>query len=133
MYSAAAYAFAQAFRANNVESAKSRLNLCAKDIREQLGRLGNTSELCSQLGAVLGMLGYCCRATGDASSAVSHFKESVNFLSKVSSDDLESPWWFVMVIILLNEKTTKASSVKPPKAEECDEGEDDDGDLKGVL
>lgn len=79
----------RAFRANNVESAKSRLNLCAEDIREQLGRLGNTSELCSQLGAVLGMLGDCCRATGDASSAVSHFEESVNFLSKVSADDLE--------------------------------------------
>ncbi|KAL8144624.1 protein NCA1 [Apium graveolens] len=79
----------RAFRANNVESAKSRLNLCAEDIREQLGRLGNTSELCSQLGAVLGMLGDCCRATGDASSAVGHFEESVNFLSKVSADDLE--------------------------------------------
>ncbi|KAK1367485.1 hypothetical protein POM88_043046 [Heracleum sosnowskyi] len=31
------------------------------------------------------------------------------------------------------EKTTEAASVKPPKAEECDEGEDEDGDLKGVL
>ncbi|KAK1360531.1 hypothetical protein POM88_045005 [Heracleum sosnowskyi] len=30
-------------------------------------------------------------------------------------------------------KTTEAASVKPPKAEECDEGEDEDGDLKGVL
>lgn len=49
----------QAFRANNVESAKSRLSLCAQDIREQLEIAGNTSELCSQLGAVLGMLGDC--------------------------------------------------------------------------
>ncbi|KAK1393654.1 hypothetical protein POM88_012710 [Heracleum sosnowskyi] len=31
------------------------------------------------------------------------------------------------------EKTTEAASVKPPKAEECDEGEDEDGDLKRVL
>ncbi|THG00099.1 hypothetical protein TEA_012395 [Camellia sinensis var. sinensis] len=49
----------RAFRAHNVESAKSRLSLCAEDIREQLERMGNTSELCSQLGAVLGMLGDC--------------------------------------------------------------------------
>ena len=49
----------QAFRANNVESAKSRLGICAEDIRGQLERMGNTSELCSQLGAVLGMLGDC--------------------------------------------------------------------------
>ncbi|KAK1359906.1 Non-specific serine/threonine protein kinase [Heracleum sosnowskyi] len=31
------------------------------------------------------------------------------------------------------EKTTEAASVKPPKDEECDEGEDEDRDLKGVL
>ncbi|KAK1397139.1 hypothetical protein POM88_007002 [Heracleum sosnowskyi] len=31
------------------------------------------------------------------------------------------------------EKTTEAASVKPPKAEECDEGEDEDENLKGVL
>ncbi|KAK1393147.1 hypothetical protein POM88_012203 [Heracleum sosnowskyi] len=31
------------------------------------------------------------------------------------------------------EKTTEAASVKPPKAKECDEGEDEDGNLKGVL
>lgn len=49
----------QAFRANNVESAKSRLSICTEDIRGQLERMGNTSELCSQLGAVLGMLGDC--------------------------------------------------------------------------
>lgn len=79
----------RAFRANNVESAKSRLSLCAEDIREQLDRMGNTSELCSQLGAVLGMLGDCCRASGDANSAVTYFEESVNFLSKVETEDLE--------------------------------------------
>ncbi|GJX18755.1 protein NCA1 [Tanacetum coccineum] len=78
-----------AFRANNYESAKSRLSICAQDIREQLEVAGNTSELCSQLGAVLGMLGDCCRAMGDASSAVSYFDESVTFLSKVQTDDLE--------------------------------------------
>lgn len=49
----------QAFRANNIDSAKSRFTMCADDIREQLQRMGNTSELCSQLGAVLGMLGDC--------------------------------------------------------------------------
>ena len=49
----------QAFRAQNLESAKSRLNFCAEDIRDQLEKVGNTSELCSQLGAVLGMLGDC--------------------------------------------------------------------------
>lgn len=79
----------RAFRANNVESAKSRLSLCAQDIREQLEIAGNTSELCSQLGAVLGMLGDCCRAMGDATSAVAYFDESVTFLSKVETDDLE--------------------------------------------
>lgn len=79
----------RAFRANNIESAKSRLGICVEDIREQVERLGNTSELCSQLGAVLGMLGDCCRATGDAASAVNYFEESVNFLLKVPKDDLE--------------------------------------------
>ncbi|KAK9283694.1 hypothetical protein L1049_011944 [Liquidambar formosana] len=79
----------RAFRAHNLESAKSRLSLCAEDIREQLERMGNTSELCSQLGAVLGMLGDCCRAMGDAASAVTYFEESVDFLSKLPTDDLE--------------------------------------------
>ncbi|KAI8027629.1 Protein NCA1 [Camellia lanceoleosa] len=79
----------RAFRAHNVESAKSRLSLCAEDIREQLERMGNTSELCSQLGAVLGMLGDCCRALGDAGSAVTYFEESADFLKKVPTGDLE--------------------------------------------
>ncbi|CAN4118618.1 unnamed protein product [Withania somnifera] len=79
----------RAFRANNIDSAKSRFTMCADDIREQLQRMGNSSELCSQLGAVLGMLGDCSRATGDAVSAVTYFEESVNFLLKVPKDDLE--------------------------------------------
>ncbi|CAA7402082.1 unnamed protein product [Spirodela intermedia] len=79
----------RAFRARNFESAKARLTLCADDINEQLDRLGSTAELCSQLGAVLGMLGDCCRAMGDSSSAVSYFEESVKFLSKLPSKDLE--------------------------------------------
>ncbi|PSS13797.1 E3 ubiquitin-protein like [Actinidia chinensis var. chinensis] len=79
----------RAFRAHNVESAKSRLSLCSEDIREQLERTGSTSELCSQLGAVLGMLGDCCRALGDTGSAVTYFEESVDFLKKVHTDDLE--------------------------------------------
>ena len=49
----------QAFQAQNYESAKSRLAMCTEDIRDQLEREGNTPELCSQLGAVLGMLGDC--------------------------------------------------------------------------
>lgn len=79
----------RALRANNIGSAKSRLSICAEDVREQLERTGNTPELCSQLGAVFGMLGDCCRATGDASAAISYFEESVSFLSKVPKDDLE--------------------------------------------
>ncbi|KAG8371844.1 hypothetical protein BUALT_Bualt12G0005300 [Buddleja alternifolia] len=79
----------RALRANNMESAKSRLSVCAEDVKEQLERMGNTPDLCSQLGAVLGMLGDCCRATGDASSAISYFEESVNFLMKVPKDDME--------------------------------------------
>ncbi|KAL2937395.1 Protein NCA1 [Bienertia sinuspersici] len=79
----------RAFRAQNVESAKSRLSICAVDIREQLKESGNKPELCSQLGAVLGMLGDCCRAMGDAGSAVTYFEESVDFLSQVSSEDME--------------------------------------------
>ncbi|GAV64543.1 hypothetical protein CFOL_v3_08061 [Cephalotus follicularis] len=79
----------RAFRAQNLESARSRLNLCAEDIRGQLERMGNTSELCSQLGAVLGMLGDCCRAMGDAGSAVNYFEESIEFLTELPADDLE--------------------------------------------
>ncbi|KDO48656.1 hypothetical protein CISIN_1g0162581mg, partial [Citrus sinensis] len=78
-----------AFRAQNVESAKSRLSLCTEDIRDQIERMGNTSELCSQLGAVLGMLGDCCRAMGDADAAVAYFADSVEFLMKLPMDDLE--------------------------------------------
>lgn len=79
----------RAFRAQNVESAKSRLSLCAVDIREQIKESGNKPELCSQLGAVLGMLGDCCRAMGDAGSAVTYFEESVGFLSQVPTEDME--------------------------------------------
>ncbi|KAH9752723.1 CO(2)-response secreted protease [Citrus sinensis] len=79
----------RAFRAQNVESAKSRLSLCTEDIRDQIERMGNTSELCSQLGAVLGMLGDCCRAMGDADAAVAYFADSVEFLMKLPMDDLE--------------------------------------------
>ncbi|XP_058079712.1 protein NCA1 [Magnolia sinica] len=79
----------RAFHAQNIESAKSRLSLCVEDIREQLERMGNTSELCSQLGAVLGMLGDCCRVMGNAGSAITYYEESVEFLSKLSVKDLE--------------------------------------------
>ncbi|ERM97187.1 hypothetical protein AMTR_s00119p00030390 [Amborella trichopoda] len=49
----------RAFQAQNLKSAESRLSLCTEDIRDQIERSGCTSELCSQLGAVLGMLGDC--------------------------------------------------------------------------
>ncbi|KAJ6827631.1 uncharacterized protein M6B38_367015 [Iris pallida] len=78
-----------AFHAKNIESAKSRLSLCAEDIREQLKTSGNTTELCSQLGAVLGMLGDCCRAMGSSGSAVTYYEESAEFLSKIPKRDLE--------------------------------------------
>ncbi|XP_010508043.2 PREDICTED: uncharacterized protein LOC104784688 [Camelina sativa] len=71
------------------ESAKSRLAMCTEDIRDQLGREGNTPELSSQLGAVLGMLGGCSREMGDSSSAVNHFEESIEFLMKLPMNDLE--------------------------------------------
>jgi hypothetical protein len=49
----------QAFRAQNIGSAKSRLMMCADDIREELKSSEDNLDLCSQLGAVLGMLGDC--------------------------------------------------------------------------
>lgn len=79
----------RAFRAKNIESARSRLSLCAEDIREQLQTSGDTPELCSQLGAVLGMLGDCCRAMGYTGSAVTCYEESAEFLSKIPAKDLE--------------------------------------------
>ncbi|GAB2277716.1 hypothetical protein Dimus_012419 [Dionaea muscipula] len=79
----------RAFRGQNIESAKSRLSLCAEDLREQLERSGDKPELCLQLGAVLGMIGDCCRATGDAGSAATFFEESVKFLSKLPTEDME--------------------------------------------
>ena len=42
-----------------MESASARLTICAADIKEELARNGSTSEIYSQLGAVLGMLGDC--------------------------------------------------------------------------
>eukprot|EP00252_Welwitschia_mirabilis_P025536 TRINITY_DN800_c0_g1_i1.p1 TRINITY_DN800_c0_g1~~TRINITY_DN800_c0_g1_i1.p1 ORF type:complete len:372 (+),score=75.48 TRINITY_DN800_c0_g1_i1:186-1301(+) len=79
----------RAFQAQNLESAKSRLTLCAEDICEQMEKSGSTTELCSQLGAVLGMLGDCCRAMGDVDLAVKHYNDSVEFLSKLSLEDSE--------------------------------------------
>uniref|UniRef100_A0A0C9SAH3 TSA: Wollemia nobilis Ref_Wollemi_Transcript_3511_1800 transcribed RNA sequence n=1 Tax=Wollemia nobilis TaxID=56998 RepID=A0A0C9SAH3_9CONI len=79
----------RAFQAQNLESAKSRLLLCADDIREQLEKTESTPELCSQLGAVLGMLGDCSRAMGDVSGAVKYYNESIEFLYKLSVDDPE--------------------------------------------
>ncbi|XP_020597728.1 uncharacterized protein LOC110037422 [Phalaenopsis equestris] len=79
----------RAFHAKNLESAQSRLNICAEDIREQLQTQGNTQELCSQLGAVLGMMGDCCRALGNTASALKYYEESAEVLSKLPAKDLE--------------------------------------------
>uniref|UniRef100_A0A0E0GE09 Uncharacterized protein n=1 Tax=Oryza nivara TaxID=4536 RepID=A0A0E0GE09_ORYNI len=79
----------RAFRAQNIESAKSRLSMCAEDIREELKSKEDNQELCSQLGAVLGMLGDCCRTLGDAPSAITYYEESAEFLSKLPKKDLE--------------------------------------------
>ncbi|MBA0870633.1 hypothetical protein Goshw_015114, partial [Gossypium schwendimanii] len=103
----------RAFRAQNIKSAQSRLIMCTPDIRVQLEKTGNTSEFCSQLGAVLGMLGDCwvlhsslkddnamdklvdmselssSRAMGDSAAAINYFEESVEFLAKLPTDDLE--------------------------------------------
>ncbi|KAL6626557.1 hypothetical protein ACP70R_030283 [Stipagrostis hirtigluma subsp. patula] len=81
----------RAFRARNIESAKSRLSMCADDIREELKSSEDNLDLCSQLGAVLGMLGDCCiiRSLGDAPSAITHYEESAEFLSKLPTKDLE--------------------------------------------
>ncbi|KAK8276848.1 hypothetical protein V6Z12_D10G226400 [Gossypium hirsutum] len=79
----------RAFRAQNIKSAQSRLIMCTQDIRVQLEKTGNTSEFCSQLGAVLGMLSDCCRAMGDSAAAINYFEESVEFLTKLPTDDLE--------------------------------------------
>ncbi|KAJ3676628.1 hypothetical protein LUZ60_004040 [Juncus effusus] len=82
----------RAFKAGNIESAKSRLILCKEDLTLQLKESKTTEDshdLNSQLGAVLGMLGDCSRAMGDAESAIGHYEESVDFLVKLPSKDLE--------------------------------------------
>ncbi|KAK8953670.1 hypothetical protein KSP40_PGU016262 [Platanthera guangdongensis] len=78
-----------AFHGKNIESAKSRLEICAQDIREQLQTQGNIPELCSQLGAVLGMLGDCCRAMRNTEYAVKYYEESAELLSMLRATDLE--------------------------------------------
>ncbi|XP_062182488.1 protein NCA1-like isoform X2 [Phragmites australis] len=79
----------RAFRAQNIGSAKSRLSMCAEDIREELKSSEDNLDLRSQLGAVLGMLGNCCRTLGDAPSAITYYEESAEFLSKLPTKDLE--------------------------------------------
>lgn len=43
----------------------------------------------SHIPPVMMLILFCSRAMGDGSSAVAYFDESVNFLSKVQTDDLE--------------------------------------------
>ncbi|CAM0148814.1 unnamed protein product [Urochloa decumbens] len=79
----------RAFRAQNIGSAKSRLSMCAEDIREELKSSEDILDLRPQLGAVLGMLGDCCRTLGDSPSAITYYEESAEFLSKLPTKDLE--------------------------------------------
>lgn len=79
----------RAFHGKNIESAKSRLSLCEEDIRGQLEMTDNKPELYSQLGAVLGMLGDCCRGMGDTNGAIPYYEESVEFLLKMPAKDPE--------------------------------------------
>ncbi|KAH7331180.1 hypothetical protein KP509_20G018700 [Ceratopteris richardii] len=79
----------RAFQAQNLESASARLELCAADIKEELERHGPTPEICSQLGAVLGMLGDCSRSMGSTGPAISYYNESVEMLSKLPVKDSE--------------------------------------------
>uniref|UniRef100_A0A0D9YZM0 Uncharacterized protein n=1 Tax=Oryza glumipatula TaxID=40148 RepID=A0A0D9YZM0_9ORYZ len=64
----------RAFRAQNIESAKSRLSMCAEDIREELKSKEDNQEL---------------RTLGDAPSAITYYEESAEFLSKLPKKDLE--------------------------------------------
>ncbi|KAJ6713905.1 RING FINGER PROTEIN 41 151 [Salix viminalis] len=65
----------RAFRAQNVESARSRLSLCAEDIRGL--------EQCWEC------LGTAVEQWGMLGSSVTYFQESVEFLSKLPAADLE--------------------------------------------
>jgi hypothetical protein len=49
----------RAFQAQNLESAQARLGLCVEDSREEMLHSGSNAKNCSQLGALLGMLGDC--------------------------------------------------------------------------
>ncbi|KAF8664751.1 hypothetical protein HU200_054471 [Digitaria exilis] len=79
----------RAFRGQNIGSAKSRLSMCAEDIREELKSSEDNLDLRSELGAVLGMLGDCCRSLGDSPAAITYYEESAQFLSKLPTKDLE--------------------------------------------
>lgn len=79
----------RAFQSQNLESASARLSLCATDIKDELVRNGATPEVCSQLGAVLGMLGDCSRSIGNTEDAVKYYSESVEMLSKLPEKDSE--------------------------------------------
>jgi len=79
----------RAFQAQNLESAKARLGLCVEDSREEILHSGSNAKNCSQLGALLGMLGDCCRAMDDTDGAIANYKESADLLSKLEQRDSE--------------------------------------------
>lgn len=79
----------RALQVQNLESASARLTLCAIDIKEEMERTGPTPEVCSQLGAVLGMLGDCSRSIGNTEGAIGYYTESVEMLTKLPEKDSE--------------------------------------------
>lgn len=79
----------RAFQAQNLESANSRLGICANDIRDELERSGVTPDICSQLGAVLGMLGDCRRSMGDTEGAVKYYNETAEMLLSLPEKNTE--------------------------------------------
>ncbi|WVZ54349.1 hypothetical protein U9M48_005157 [Paspalum notatum var. saurae] len=90
----------RAFRGQNYGSAKSRLAVCVEDIREELKSSDDNLDLCSQLGAVLGMLGDCWYVgpwDRDAPSAITYYEESAGFLSKLPAKDLEVRLPFIII------------------------------------
>ncbi|EFJ17444.1 hypothetical protein SELMODRAFT_154638 [Selaginella moellendorffii] len=80
----------RAFQAQNLESSKARLDLCVEDTREMMETKGASAEVCSQHGAVLGLLGDCLRAMGDLDGAMDKYAESVSVLQAITGVDVNA-------------------------------------------
>eukprot|EP00246_Nothoceros_aenigmaticus_P017304 TRINITY_DN8385_c0_g1_i1.p1 TRINITY_DN8385_c0_g1~~TRINITY_DN8385_c0_g1_i1.p1 ORF type:complete len:392 (+),score=68.62 TRINITY_DN8385_c0_g1_i1:190-1365(+) len=79
----------RAFQAKNLDSAKARLALCVEDTADEFHKDKSNQGVSSQLGAVLGMLGDCCRAMGEIENAKKHYERSVKLLEDVPTKDSE--------------------------------------------